>query len=105
MRAILALILLALAPAAARAQTQVPPIPYETRVLPNGLRVLSARDASTPNVTVQVWYGVGAKDDPQGRSGFAHLFEHMMFKATRNMPAELMDRLTEDVGGFNNAST
>ncbi|MGC8000486.1 M16 family metallopeptidase, partial [Salmonella enterica] len=52
-----------------------------------------------------VWYGVGSKDDPQGRSGFAHLFEHMMFKATRNLPAESIDRMTEDVGGFNNAST
>ncbi len=109
MRPLLALIVLALAaPAAALAQApaaQVPPIAYETRTLANGLRVFSARDTATPNVTVQVWYGVGAKDDPQGRSGFAHLFEHMMFKATRNMPAELMDRLTEDVGGFNNAST
>ncbi|HLY78716.1 MAG TPA: pitrilysin family protein, partial [Caulobacteraceae bacterium] len=57
------------------------------------------------NVTVQVWYGVGAKNDPPGRSGFAHLFEHMMFKATRDMPPENMDRLTEDVGGMNNAFT
>jgi zinc protease len=48
---------------------------------------------------------VGSKDDPQGRSGFAHMFEHMMFKSTRNMKSENMDRITEDVGGFNNAST
>jgi zinc protease len=48
---------------------------------------------------------VGSKDDPEGRSGFAHLFEHIMFKATRNMKSEMMDRLTEDVGGFNNAFT
>ena len=83
----------------------VAPIPFKERTLKNGLRVLSAIDRATPNVTVQVWYGVGAKDDPKGRSGFAHLFEHMMFKATRDMPAEHMDRLTEDVGGENNAST
>lgn len=83
----------------------IPPIEYRERVLDNGLRVLSGVDATTPNVTVQVWYGVGSKDDPQGRSGFAHLFEHMMFKTTRNMPSETMDRMTEDVGGFNNAST
>jgi len=83
----------------------VPPIVYQQRVLPNGLKVLTSRDATTPNVTVQVWYGVGSKDDPRGRSGFAHLFEHLMFKATRNMPSESLDRLTEDVGGFNNAST
>ena len=84
---------------------RVPPMAFTVRTLPNGLRVYSSVDRSTPNVTVQVFYGVGAKDDPQGRSGFAHLFEHMMFKATRDMPAESMDRLTEDVGGENNAST
>jgi zinc protease len=82
-----------------------PPIAFSVRVLGNGLKVYSAVDRSSPNVSIQVWYGVGSKDDPQGRSGFAHLFEHMMFKATRDMPAEFMDRLTEDVGGENNAST
>ncbi|OYW91171.1 MAG: peptidase M16, partial [Caulobacterales bacterium 32-67-6] len=79
------------APLAAQA-SNIPPIAYRERVLDNGLRVLSGVDATTPNVTVQVWYGVGSKDDPQGRSGFAHLFEHMMFKATRNMPSETLDR-------------
>jgi zinc protease len=73
--------------------------------LPNGLQVLSVEDHASPNVAVQVWYHVGSKDDPQGRSGFAHLFEHLMFKSTRHMHAEQMDRLTEDVGGANNAST
>lgn len=102
-RIALALAVLA-APLAVQAAA-IPPIEYRERVLDNGLRVLSGVDATTPNVTVQVWYGVGSKDDPQGRSGFAHLFEHMMFKATRNMPSETLDRMTEDVGGFNNAST
>lgn len=83
----------------------VPPIPYQTRTLANGLTLYWAVDKATPNVTVQAWYDVGGKDDPAGRSGFAHLFEHLMFKGTRDMPAEYMDRLTEDVGGFNNAST
>lgn len=83
----------------------VPPIAYRERTLPNGLKVFSSVDRTTPNVTVQMWYGVGSKDDPVGRSGFAHLFEHMMFKATRDMPSETIDRMTEDVGGFNNAST
>ncbi|WP_309088181.1 pitrilysin family protein [Phenylobacterium sp.] len=101
----------ALAPAAlaqtrpTAAAAEVPPIAFKQRTLPNGLKVFTSLDKATPNVTVQVWYGVGSKDDPQGRSGFAHLFEHMMFKATRNMPAETIDRMTEDVGGFNNAST
>ncbi|MFZ5668394.1 MAG: M16 family metallopeptidase [Pseudomonadota bacterium] len=95
------------APAAAPAATavEVPPIGFSSRVLANGMKVFWSVDRATPNVTVQVWYGVGAKDDPAGRSGFAHLFEHMMFKATRDLPAESFDRMTEDVGGFNNAST
>jgi zinc protease len=102
----LGLAVLLLAPAAASAAPDaVPPIVFKQRTLPNGLRVLTSLDRTTPNVTVQVWYGVGSKNDPQGRSGFAHLFEHMMFKATRDLPPESFDRLTEDVGGLNNAST
>ena len=95
------------APAAAAAtpRSVVPPIDYRQRTLSNGLKVYTSLDRGTPNVTVQVWYGVGSKDDPYGRSGFAHLFEHMMFKATRDLPAESFDRMTEDVGGMNNAST
>ena len=92
-------------PAAAGPKSVVPPIPFARRTLPNGLQVYESLDRGTPNVTVQLWYGVGSKDDPNGRSGFAHLFEHLMFKATRDLPAESFDRLTEDVGGMNNAST
>jgi zinc protease len=83
----------------------VPPLGFQERTLRNGLKVYTARDTSTSNVTVQVWYRVGSKDDPEGRSGFAHLFEHLMFKATENFPDETFDRLTEDVGGNNNAFT
>ncbi|HWI87242.1 MAG TPA: pitrilysin family protein [Sphingomonas sp.] len=83
----------------------VAPLSFTERTLPNGLRVFAMPDAGSTSVSVQVWYDVGGRDDPRGRSGFAHLFEHLMFKATRNMPAETMDRLTEDVGGNNNAST
>lgn len=90
---------------AAQAGVEVPPLGFAKRVLANGMEVYTARDASTSNVTVQVWYRVGSKDDPAGRSGFAHLFEHLLFKATKNMPSETFDRLTEDVGGFNNAFT
>jgi zinc protease len=89
----------------ATAATSIPPLQYKHRVLPNGLEVYSVQDRSTPTVGVHVWYRVGSKHDPEGRSGFAHLFEHIMFKSTKNMPSEMMDRLTEDVGGFNNAST
>jgi zinc protease len=83
----------------------IKPIAFTERTLANGLRVYAIRDTSTPNVSVQVWYDVGSKDDPAGRSGFAHMFEHLMFKATRNLVSEQFDRLTEDVGGDNNAST
>jgi zinc protease len=87
------------------AQARMPQLKYTDRTLANGLRVLAAPDPSSPTVAIQVWYHVGSKDDPQKRSGFAHLFEHIMFKSTKNMKSEMMDRLTEDVGGFNNAFT
>ena len=90
---------------AASAQVRVPRVAFRDRTLPNGLRVLSVEDHSSPTVAIDVWYHVGSKDDPDGRSGFAHLFEHIMFKATKHMKDEMLDRLTEDVGGFNNAFT
>ena len=62
-------------------------------------------DRRTPTVAISVGYHVGGKDDPPGRSGFAHLFEHLMFKGTAHMGAETIDRLTEDIGGYNNAYT
>ncbi len=112
MRLVRAALLLSVAalPIAAHAQgapkaTSVKPIAYTERTLANGLRVYAIRDTGTATVSVQVWYDVGSKDDPKGRSGFAHMFEHLMFKATRNLVPEQFDRLTEDVGGFNNAST
>jgi zinc protease len=102
MRFILPLLIFA---SAATAATTIPPIQYKHRVLPNGLAVYSVQDRTTPTVAIHVWYRVGSKHDPEGRSGFAHLFEHIMFKRTKNMPSEMLDRLTEDVGGFNNATT
>jgi len=90
--------------AVANAQ-KMPRMNYRERTLANGMRVLSVMDKSSPTVAINVWYHVGSKDDPDHRSGFAHLFEHIMFKSTKNMKAEMMDRLTEDVGGNNNAFT
>src|SRR6267154_4689601 len=89
----------------AGAQTKMPQMKFRDRTLANGLRVLSVVDKSSPTVAINVWYHVGSKDDPDHRSGFAHLFEHIMFKSTKNMKAEMMDRLTEDVRGNNNATT
>lgn len=98
-------LLLAALSAQAEAPLTLPPLAYQQRVLGNGLTVLSFEDHGSPTTAIQVWYRVGAKDDPQGRSGFAHLFEHLMFKRTKYLAAEQFDRLTEDVGGANNAST
>jgi zinc protease len=84
---------------------QVPKVDYRVRVLANGLKVLSVVDRSEPNVAVQVWYGVGGRDDPPGRSGFAHLLEHLMFRGAEGMPPDFISRLTEDAGGDDNAST
>jgi zinc protease len=83
----------------------MPQLKFTDRTLAYGMRVLTVPDNSSPTVAIQVWYHVGSKDDPPNRSGFAHLFEHIMFKSTKNMKSEMMDRLTEDVGGFNNAFT
>ncbi|MGZ8868400.1 MAG: M16 family metallopeptidase [Thermoanaerobaculia bacterium] len=102
---LLPLLPLFLATALSAAETTFPKIDYRHRVLPNGLELYSVEDHATPTVAIQVWYRVGSKDDPEGRSGFAHLFEHMMFKSSKNMRAEMLDRLTEDVGGWNNATT
>jgi len=105
LRLVLGACLLVTTPLLARAQTRMPQLKFTDRTLANGLRVLTVEDHSSPTVAIQVWYHVGSKDDPNQRSGFAHLFEHIMFKSTKNMKSEMMDRLTEDVGGFNNAFT
>jgi zinc protease len=84
---------------------KVPRIAFKQRGLGNGLTVISSESHTSPTVSVQVWYRVGGSDDPAGRSGFAHLFEHMMFKSTKYLKSEQFDRMTEDVGGSNNAST
>ncbi|HEY0394108.1 MAG TPA: pitrilysin family protein [Candidatus Elarobacter sp.] len=83
----------------------VAPIRYVDRTLDNGLRAILVPDRRVPSVAINVAYAVGGKDDPSGRSGFAHLFEHLMFKGTARTAPETMDRLTEDVGGYNNAFT
>jgi len=83
----------------------VPPLPFKHMTLPNGLQVYTVEDHKSPTVAVQVWYHVGSKDDPSGRSGFAHLFEHMMFKGNEHLTADAFDDLTENIGGENNAFT
>ncbi|MGQ0661510.1 M16 family metallopeptidase [Sphingosinicella sp.] len=66
-------------------------IPHETFTLPNGLRVIVHEDRKAPVVAVSVWYNVGSKDEPAGRTGFAHLFEHIMFNGSENAPGEYFE--------------
>jgi zinc protease len=80
-------------------------IPYETYKLPNGLTVILSVDKTTPTVAVNMWYHVGSKNEMPGRTGFAHLFEHVMFTGSGHVPYGLHDKLTEGVGGGNNGST
>lgn len=70
-------------------------IPYEEFTLPNGLRVVVHTDRKAPVVAVNLWYHVGSKDEPQGRTGFAHLFEHLMFQASENHRGEFFEPFTQ----------
>lgn len=80
-------------------------IPYERHVLPNGLTVILHVDHSTPTVAVNTWYHVGSGYEKVGRTGFAHLFEHLMFEGSGNVKEGDFDRLLEAAGGSNNGST
>jgi zinc protease len=82
-----------------------PRLEYTTTKLPNGLTVILSEDHSTPIVHLQLWYHVGSKDERPGRTGFAHLFEHMMFKGSKNVPPEQHGAMIAGVGGQYNAST
>jgi predicted Zn-dependent peptidase len=70
-------------------------IAYERFELENGLTVLVHSDHSTPTVFVSMWYGVGSKDEPEGKSGFAHLFEHLMFQGSENREGEFYSPFTD----------
>lgn len=80
-------------------------IPFEQYQLDNGLNVILHPDPALPQVVVNLWYGVGSKDEVEGRSGFAHLFEHLMFMGTTRLPDSGFDDLMESHGGWNNAWT
>ena len=102
--------LLALAAASlaspAGAQTAAPlEVPVRQFTLDNGLNVILHRDASVPIVAVNVWYHVGSANEKMGRTGFAHLFEHLMFEGSKNVPEGEFDNSLEAAGGDNNGST
>jgi zinc protease len=80
-------------------------VPYTEFTLSNGLHVILHRDASVPTVSVNVWYHVGSGSEKPGRTGFAHLFEHLMFEGSKNVPEGAFDSWLEAAGGNNNGST
>ncbi|MGA9525438.1 MAG: pitrilysin family protein [Myxococcaceae bacterium] len=95
-RALLALLALATTPV--WAQSDKIEVPYERYELPNGLEVILHEDKRLPVVTVNIWYHVGAFDEPQGRSGFAHLFEHMMFQGSKHIADDRHIAMLEQIG-------
>ena len=99
------LILLLLIALAAPAFADEPKIAYEKFELPNGLKVYVIEDHKAPVVYEVLWFKVGSKDEVAHRTGFAHLFEHLMFKGSAHLPDGLMDRLLEGAGGWSNAFT
>jgi zinc protease len=101
---LLALTLSGQAPAV-RPDVTPPQLKMESHTLENGLQVVLAPDSSRPVVNVQVWYRVGSKDERKGRTGFAHLFEHMMFRGSANVGPEEHMRYVREAGGEINAST
>ncbi|RVU47600.1 M16 family metallopeptidase [Rubrivivax rivuli] len=80
-------------------------LPVTTHTLPNGLTLVVTEDQSSPTVGISVVYKVGMRREPRGRSGFAHLFEHLMFQGTPVAPKGVFDRVTTAGGGDNNGST
>jgi zinc protease len=115
--ALAALALAALAPAArpglaaqsaapaAGARLEAPRIPHTKFTLPNGLTVVLHEDHSAPVATVSVHYKVGSKHEKPGRTGFAHLFEHIMFEGSQNVPEGMFDKHLESAGANNNGTT
>ena len=89
----------------AGAATRPPKLDYKLLTLDNGLRVVLLEDHSTPIVHLQLWYHVGSRDERKGRTGFAHLFEHMMFKGSKNVEPEAHPSMISSVGGQSNAYT
>src|SRR5256886_4732304 len=104
MRCAAALLLVALA-APAAAQATAPgtiQLPYSQFTLPNGLRVVLHEDHSVPMVTVNMWYHVGSARETEKRTGFAHLFEHLMFMGSGHVKPGEFDEWLEAAGGDNN---
>jgi zinc protease len=110
MRVRLILLIVALCSLPLSGQTQPTPpkrleVPYKLFTLPNGLTAILHRDTTVPIVAVNLWYHVGSANERPGRTGFAHLFEHLMFEGSRNVDEGEFDTLLEAAGGSSNGST
>jgi zinc protease len=86
-------------------EVRPPKLAFTTHTLSNGLRVILLENRSVPVINLQVWYHVGSKDEQPGRTGFAHLFEHLMFKGSAHVGPDEHSRIIEAMGGFDNATT
>jgi zinc protease len=93
------------APPSPTAAAPVPAVPYQYESLPNGLRYVLSVDRLAPVVAVNVWYGVGSKHEQKGKTGFAHLFEHLMFQGSRHVAKTEHQGLVQGAGGTNNGTT
>ena len=100
-----ALVITAALSGVASQSTRPPKLDYQITTLPNGLTVVLSEDHSTPVVHLQLWYHVGSKNERPGRTGFAHLFEHLMFKGSKNLEPEQHISLISSIGGEANATT
>jgi zinc protease len=87
------------------AEVRPPKLEFTTHTLANGLQVILLEDHTVPVIDLQVWYHVGGKDELPGHTGFAHLFEHLMFKGSAHVGPDEHSRIIESVGGFDNAET
>src|SRR5512143_1199620 len=96
---------LALSAVAAQAAGDAWTLPIKTRTLDNGLTVVVSEDHTSPTVGVSVVYKIGMRREPQGRTGFAHLFEHMMFQGTPTAPKGVFDQVVQGGVGVLNGST
>ena len=104
MRRLLLVLLFALVGPSRFAEAE-PKISYEKFELPNGMKLYVIEDHKAPTIYEVMWFKVGSKDEVAKRTGFAHLFEHLMFKGSAHLPDGLMDKLLEEAGGSSNAST
>ena len=87
------------------AEVRPPKLDFTTHTLANGLQVILLEDHAVPVIDLQVWYHVGGKDELPGHTGFAHLFEHLMFKGSAHVGPDEHSRIIESVGGFDDAET